>query len=275
MGQASLTLLVNLDPGQSNAGLLRVAGGLSQRLGAAVIGIAARQNLILDMSGTCYVSPEVFDEERVAKEAEMSGAEAEFREAFHGCDLEWRSSVSFASPSDFIADQARHADLLLTSMALHETPDATRATAGELVMQCGRPVLVVPQTPATPSVDRVMLAWKDTREARRAAMDALPLMRGATHITVVEIAAGDDMANTGQRLADVASWLAVHGVIAATLALASLGDDAEQLESAARTLGANLIVAGAYGHSRIREWAFGGVTRTLLRRGDRCAMLSH
>ena len=205
----------------------------------------------------------------------MGAAEAEFRMAFHSARHDWRSSVSFASPAGYIADQARHADLLVTGRPRHEVGDATRATAGELVMQCGRPVLVVPQAPATPCLDIVLLAWKDTREARRAALDSLPLLARAKHVTIAEIAADEDMPAAGQRLADVSNWLATHGVVSEVLACASVADDSDQLDTLVRERGVNLVVAGAYGHSRLREWTFGGVTRNLLRRGDHCAMLSH
>ena len=271
----SPTLLVNLEPGESNAGLLQVAGGLADRLGASVIGVAARQPMQLDVSGTCYISAEIINEERAERDLEMSDAEAEFRAVFDRPHHEWRSSMSFASPSGYIVDQARHANLLLTGMPRHEPADQTRATAGELVMQCGRPVLVIPHAPATPSLGRILLAWKDTREARRAALDALPLLERAQQVTVVEIVADEELPAARERLADVSNWLARHGVASDVLACASIGDDAGQLDAVAREAGANLVVAGAYGHSRLREWAFGGVTRTLLLRGDRCAMLSH
>ena len=271
----SATLLINLETGTANAGLLQVAGGLAEQLGASVIGVAARQPMRVDVSGACYISPDIINEERAETESEISGAEAEFRAAFPGSHHEWRSSVSFAPPASYIVDQARHADLLLTGMKLHRASDVTRATAGELVMQCGRPVLVVPHAPATPSLDHVLLAWKDTREARRAALDAMPLLARAKHVTVVEIADADDLPGARQRLADVLDWLARHGVVAEMLACATVGDDSEQLELLAEKTNANLVVAGAYGHSRLREWAFGGVTRTLLQRGNRCAMLSH
>ncbi len=271
----SPTLLVNLEPGGSNAGLLQVASRLAERLDASVIGVAARQPMQLDVSGTCYITPDVFNEEQAETDREMSGAEAEFRSAFHGARQEWRSSVSFASPAGYIVDQARHADMLLTGMPRHSPGDAMRASTGELVMQCGRPVLVVPQAPETLSLDIVVLAWKDTREARRAALDALPLLQAAKHVTIVEIAAEDDMPASRQRLVDVSSWLARHGVATELLTCASTGNDSGQIKSIARERGANLVVAGAYGHSRLREWAFGGVTRTLLQRGECCAMLSH
>ncbi len=275
MTPAHPTLLVNLEPGRSNTGLLQVASNLARRLDAAVIGVASRQPMQLDISGTCYISPELVDEERDETDRGISGAEAEFRAVFGGADPEWRSSVTFAAPCDYIVDQARHADLVLTGMASHGVTDPTRATPGEVVMRCGRPVIVVPREPATPSLDRVMLAWRDTREARRASLDCLPLLLRATHVTIVELAASDDMAAARERLTDVARWLAGHGVQAETIAAATSADDAAQIETLARNGAADLVVAGAFGHSRIREWAFGGVTRTLLHHADRCALLSH
>jgi nucleotide-binding universal stress UspA family protein len=268
------TLLVNLDTGRANTSLLHVAASLAERLGARVIGVGARQPVQLDVSGTCYISPDIFDGERAETEAEMAAGEAEFRGAFPGHDVDWRSIVSFAQPAEYIVDQARHADLLLTGMA-DGRADATRAMAGELVMQCGRPVLVVPAAMATQSLDRVMVAWKDTREARRAALDALPLLKLARFVAVAEIAAGEDLPAARARVDDVSRWLAGHGVAAEPMAVALQQDDAEQLGSLARKSGANMIVAGAYGHSRLREWAFGGVTRTLLQHGQCCALLSH
>ena len=242
---------------------------------AAVIGVASRQPMQLDISGTCYVSPDLVDEERAETDRGIGSAEAEFRAAFAGPDPEWRSSVTFAAPCDYIVGQARHADLVLTGMVQHGVADPTRATAGEVVMQCGRPVIVVPPAPATPALDRVMLAWRDTREARRAALDSLPLLLRATHVTIVELADQSEMVAARERLADVSRWLAGHGIQAEAIAAATSDDDAAQLGTLAQTCGANLVVAGAFGHSRLREWAFGGVTRTLLHHGDRCALLSH
>ena len=87
-------------------------------------------------------------------------------------------------------------------------------------MQCGRPVLIVPPAPAGASLDHVMVAWRDTREARRAAMDALPLLRRATQVTIVEIAAQEDMPSATRRLEEVARWLAGHGIAAEVIAAA-------------------------------------------------------
>ena len=81
-------------------------------------------------------------------------------------------------------------------------------------------------------------------------------------MSVVEVAAEEDLADARERVADVAHWLSGHGIVADALASASTGEDARALNAIAHSQGANLIVAGAYGHSRLREWALGGVTRT-------------
>ena len=85
----------------------------------------------------------------------------------------------------------------------------------------------------------------------------------------------EDLNAARARLDGVVGWLKRHGIAAVSLAWPSSGDDAAQLNAIAQEQGANVIVAGAYGHSRLREWALGGVTRELLLRADRCVLVSH
>ena len=143
-----------------------------------------------------------------------------------------------------------------------------------MVMQVGRPVLLVSPAPQF-ALENVLVAWKDTREARRAVADALPLLKQARRVSLVEVAASSEMAAARLRLDDVASWLKRHGITAGREARLSSGADPEALQSVADDLQADLVVAGAYGHSRVREWALGGVTRTLLRHPGRSALVSH
>jgi nucleotide-binding universal stress UspA family protein len=73
---------------------------------------------------------------------------------------------------------------------------------------------------------------------------------------------------------DIAVWLSRHGVVVSEQVPAEKGNAAEQIERIASGIGAGVVVAGAYGHSRLREWVFGGVTRRLLNPSDRCSLLS-
>jgi nucleotide-binding universal stress UspA family protein len=142
-------------------------------------------------------------------------------------------------------------------------------------MQVGRPVLVVPTGAKVIALDCVLVAWKDTRETRRAILDALPLLKKAAHVTLAEIAVEDRLALARKHLEEVVVWLGRHGVKAEGAASLSTGEDASQLYAIAKERGADVIVAGAYGHSRLREWVLGGVTRDLLLRADLCAFVSH
>ena len=134
-----------------------------------------------------------------------------------------------------------------------------------LVMQVGRPLLVVPETCNWLDLRSVLVAWKDTAEARRAVLDALPLLRRSTEVTIVEIVEDEaDRAAAVLRVEDVVAWLSRHGVLASQQVPGQCGDAATQLERVASDVGAGVVIAGAYGHSRLSEWILGGVTRRLI-----------
>jgi nucleotide-binding universal stress UspA family protein len=270
--------MVHVELGESNAGLLRIAGDLALRCNAEVIGIAACQPIQLALADG-YLTGEVIQQDLEEIGKELSVAEAEFRAALAPriTALEWRSAVIYTALYDYIAHEARAADLLITKVDRTASLfDSSRhCNMGDLVMQTGRPVLIVPTAQEALDLGHVVLGWKDTRETRRAASDALPLLRLAGRVTIVEIAPEPKLAAAQARLDDVAAWLGRHGVAAAPLVAASTGDDVAQLDAIARTQGAGLVVAGAYGHSRLREWVLGGVTRDLLLTADRCAVVAH
>lgn len=147
-----------------------------------------------------------------------------------------------------------------------------------MIMQTGRPVLVTPPEASALTVASVVVAWKDTREGRRAVSDALPFLRRAKSVHVVEICEHNAaVPATAARLADVANHLFRHGVQATVDAEFSETDAtaADQLLDLAERRKADLIVAGAYGHSRFQEWVFGGFTRALLAQSARAVLFSH
>ena len=156
-----------------------------------------------------------------------------------------------------------------------QAPQSRQMDLADLVLRAGRPVLVVGAAVDKLDLRSVVVGWKDTREARRALEDALPLLKLADRVTVVEITSGEDVPKARPRIEDVAVWLAKHGVAASARVVASLGDDTAQLSSIAAELDAGLVVGGAYGHTRLREWVLGGVTRNLLLRPARTSFLSH
>lgn len=273
----SMILMVHMELGRSNAGLLRVAGELAERFGANVIGIAGCQQ-ILTAYNDGYVPGDVIVQVHDESKQEIKEAEAEFREGFreNSAGLEWRSTVMSASLAAYVASEARSADLVITGVNSGDMLNAARLiNTGELLMQVGRPVLIVPAVATKLSLDHIVIAWNDTREARRAAFDALPLLRLAKHVSVVELAAEGELAEAHGHVKDVGIWLKRHGVVPECQALQSTGEEAVQLNAIAQNHGAGVIVAGAYGHSRLREFVFGGVTSDLLKCEHHCSFMSH
>jgi len=271
-----VSLMVNLELGRSNSELLRVAVDLAGRFAAKVIGIATCQPMQVDF-GDSYVSGDLFEADREQIRLDIDTAEVEFRNAFAArpAVIEWRSAATFEALSDYLAREARSADLIITGLAASESAASRRVDIGDLVMQAGRPLLIVPATAEPLKLQRALVAWKDTRETRRSVFDALPLLKLAAQVTVVEIAADDELAEARLRLDEVVGWLKQHGVIAQSQACLASGDDAARLRQIADEQEADVLVAGAYGHSRMREWVFGGVTHDLLLHANCCAFVSH
>ena len=142
-------------------------------------------------------------------------------------------------------------------------------------MRGGRPLLLAPPGVTGLKLTRTLVCWKESRESRRAIADALPILKSSHAVDVVELASEQEIEPAQARLADVSDWLQRHGVDANCFATPLTGVESAHLATIAEDLGADLVVAGAFGHSRLREWAFGGVTQDLLAGGERCAFVSH
>lgn len=277
------TLMVQLELGQTNAGVLHVAHDLAGIFDAHVIGIAVRRPIEIGYGdgfiyGDGMVAAGFIDQGRAELDAEAIATERAFHARFADRTdrISWRSLTTFAALADLLAIEARSADLIVSHIASRDLLDATRRVdTGDLLMQAGRPILVIPPKCDGLVLGHVMLAWKDGREARRAATDALPLLKKASRVTIVTLAAKDQIAATEESVNQVIAWLGHHGIAAEKRVEKALGDDADQLNLIAHQQNADIIVAGAYGHSRMREWALGGVTRDLLMRDDRPALVSH
>ncbi len=271
------TLLVHLQSGQSNTSLLTAAAQFADRFKAHVIGIAACQPMMV-VSGDGTICGDVFADDQRQITADLDTAQAEFRGSLngHGTSLEWRSEITIEAPARFLALHARSADLIMTGSMPADTFNLSRAAnSGSLVMEAGRPVFIAPTEALPMRFEGALVAWKDTRECRRATADALPLLQQTSRVTVLEIVAIDDFDAAHVRVRDVAAWLQRHGVMADGQVERATGSDVHQLHAAADERDADVIVAGAYGHSRLREWVIGGVTRDLLLECRRGVLVSH
>ena len=146
----------------------------------------------------------------------------------------------------------------------------------DVVMACGAPVLVLPAQPGPNfKAQRILVAWKSTAQAARAIHNALPLLKRAQSVLLTEIVSENQATRYEISAKSMADFLLSHGVAVSALRIGAAGDAGEQLMQAAQDNGCDLIVAGAYGHSRLREWALGGVTRSLLLASTLPCLLSH
>ena len=272
------TILVHADSLAGTVARTRLAIALAHKFDSTLIGFAAAlPRLPLELYdaalGTVAIGPDYGDIDRTELEAEFAKNEAAFREATKaaGIETDWRAV--FAGPSIALAEAAIAADLIVVG----GTDDSllgnlSAPSAGEVVLHIGRPILVVPAAYDRAAIDTIVVAWKNTPESQRAISDALPFMKGATHITILGIQEGDEV---DPSLADAEGFLVRHGIAARTETLPRSGAVEDQILDYAKRQNADLIVAGAYGHTRLREWVFGGVTRGLLTRASIPCLFSH
>jgi nucleotide-binding universal stress UspA family protein len=270
------TVMVSLAVDQPNDALLEVTGQLAGQLSGRVIGVAAAMFSppMYFLDGTA--SQRLIDEGEAAISKRMAELESQFRSAMHGRakDIEWRSAME--PPARFVAREARAADLVIVGGVGNAILDPF-AVAGpsDLVLQAGRPLLVVPATVTWLDLRSVLVAWKDCPEARRAVADALPLLGKAKEVTVAGIAEEEGgQAAVRRQVEDVVHWLSHHGIVARAQVPERCGNAVEELDRIAADTGSGVVVAGAYGRSRFREWVLGGVTQHLIGQTARCALLS-
>ena len=272
-------ILVHIDDGEVMPGRLAVALELAERFGAHLTGVYVDPGIALPALIDVPVSPNLIAELEDEHREQCNRAEQQFKNTVDRSEVssEWR--LARGELAGTLSRHARYADLVVLGQ---EGAENQKMVIGGLpdsvILTCGRPALVVPYIGArrTPS-KHAIVAWNGSREAARAVNDALPLLTGADRVDVMCVNPGrseeDDADLPG---ADLCLHLARHGVKAEAQAL--VADDLEVgdlLLSRAADHGADLIVMGAYGHSRWREVVLGGVTRQLLNQMTVPVFMSH
>ncbi len=265
------SLMVYYDLNVDNSLLLNTAAGLAERFQARLIGIAAQAETVPLYFAEGYAAANIEEQERSNIQNRLQRAEQAFRDAFklRSVKIDWRCGID--APASFVANECRAADLVV----LGESRNEATLNPGDLVMRTGRPLLIVPGAVEALKAERILIAWKDTREARRAVLDALPLLQLCQKAIVAEIDEDQDAAAADRRVQDVVGWLVGHDVNASGGSAPLQTDAAAQIDALARDEGVDLVVAGAYGRGKFSEWIFGGVTRSLLHQTSRCHFLSH
>jgi len=213
----------------------------------------------------------VFEAQRKAFRQRAEEVREAFEEACAGHDVEcgWHLFESFTPlVADAVIEMARPRDLVIAAQPpAEEAPDEEADFADRLVMETGRPVLFVPRSGQRETrFDHIVVGWNDTREATRALHESLPLLKRAKRVEVVWVDPPERRRGVHDLLGDVVEALQRHEVPAEAKPLESAGRTPGQaLLAHAGETGADLLVSGAWGHSRLREYVFGGATQRLLK----------
>ena len=263
-------IVVFIDGETEAPGILEFAGVLAEERGAHLIGVFMQPGPTITTAQTFARGKGIRGVMEV-QDREIKGIEAHHRALFedavrrHGLQSgsEWRSLPTLSSE---VGVHAYYADLVVISR-----PDPAGQTAGppglaeSLVLSSGRPIILFPPRGTVSRVRRVLVAWNATRESIRAVADALPLLVKAEAVEVLLVDHQRQRTHGQEPGADIARHLARHGAQVEVRRLSSGGEDVGRLLlSASGTFSADLLVMGAYGHSHVSEWMFGGVTRTVL-----------
>jgi nucleotide-binding universal stress UspA family protein len=276
------TILLHLHDISRAERLLRAAVPLARAHEAHLIALAVIPPYVVIPASESAGMTVTIDEHRLAYRQDITKLKARFEDAGKAQQLsiEWREiDAGFGTTAAQVMEHGRSADLVVVAQ---KDPDWSYTAYLEeperIAIECGRPVLIVPNKG---NIDlppkRVLIAWNGTREAARAVADATPYLPRGTDVTVLWVDPDDDRRAAGDVPgADLCTSLARHGLSCDAMFIRSTDGDAGGAilrEAAIRS--ADLIVMGAYGHSRLREFLLGGASRDMFARMDRPVLMSH
>ena len=272
------TILLCLNEIASNDQAIAAARQLANAFKAHVTGLYVIPAVQIYPTAGMDAPPQIYDGNRVFFEQSRSLVQDRFEKAMKADGLSFGFELVDGRSSQIsndLTEAARSADLVVMVPTQADGGSGVEADLAErVVMQTGRPVLLMPPGKATElKLDDVVIAWDGGREATRAVFDALPFLRLAKKVWIF----GVDEAKRGfEPEADIATTLARHKIKAEITHVSSDGmNTGETLFRAAKDQGAGLLVMGAYGHSRLSEFVFGGATRHVLRHLTMPVLMSH
>jgi nucleotide-binding universal stress UspA family protein len=272
-------IVVNLGVGPRPSPAGDFAVSVAATFEAHLAGVAFLYDPVIPLSAAGYVPTEVIaQEERDSKAATTAAIERFVAAADRaGVSVEpLTPSTSFAAASSQFAEIARRFDLSIVGQAEPGAGAIQTVIAEAALFESGRPVIMVPYIQKAPvKLDRVMLCWDGSRAAARAIADATPLL-GLSHQVDLVIVADEPGKRDQIEGADMGAHLARHGLnVEVKRTMAGGVDVADVILSHAADTGADFIVMGGYGHSRLREFVLGGATRGILGAMTVPVLMSH
>jgi nucleotide-binding universal stress UspA family protein len=264
------TILVYVDFHQTTGERTTLAAGLAKRFGAKLSAVAACQ---IPLAPTPLGRQRFREFEQHEIQEQLDKLRDQFIGSF-GQELSVTWTGQVGAPTRIVANEAQAADLIIVST--FDGSDMTATDIGDLALMAGRPVLVPTGKMTELPTKKILVAWNNTRESRRALADALPLLTDADLVHVATVGRSSER-EIAESLDTAVRYLDGHAIKAEPMLIEPEHNRhiAGQLVSHATAHGCDLIVAGAYGHSRFREMAFGGVTHDLLHQAELSLLLSN
>ncbi|MDP4797183.1 MAG: universal stress protein [Rhodospirillales bacterium] len=274
-------ILVHLSGAKGGKAVVDAAIDMAQRHEARLIGLFAGvpyempTYVIAQLPADVIIAHQEHVEENAQATAEMfekactaNGISHDYRRG------DWRDPVE-----DIVCMHARYADLVMIEQPDQDSDGSHgREIVDQVVLRAGVPVLIVPNSPAMKGIGtKVLIGWDGGSHAARAVRDALPILEKATSVKVLAVDPKPGLSGLGDLPgADLATFLASHGVkVEADHRKSINGDAGTTLLNEAADIGADLIVSGGYGHSRLGELLLGGVTDTLIEQSAVAVLMSH
>ena len=276
------SLLVLLDRAPSCAARTEYATRLARTLDCHLVGLAPTD--LIDLPATPKAAASLNEYAALVWDALRDQAERAadaFRDACRAARVKsFETVIDEANKIESLVRHARCSDLTVLTQAEPASPSVSAAKdlVESVILHSARPTLVLPHAGRFEGVGtRVLVAWNDSREAARAVSDALPMLQRAGHVEVVSWSEGNATEDKAVRpqLDALHRWLMWHGVSAQVRVEPVSAGVADAMLLHAEDTNADLIVMGAYGHSRLSERVLGGATRGLLASMTVPVLMSH
>jgi len=272
-------IIVNLSVTKEGSVVGKYAVSVAAALQAHLTGVAFIYDPVVPISGAGYIPAEVIETQREDNETAAEAAIKSFTVATDQAGISAEplmTSASLAGAGDRFARMARRFDLAIVGQAQPEISSMEQIIGETTLFESGRPMIMVPYIQKAPfKTDNVMICWDGSRTAARAVADAIPVIRNSGRVEIVivtnERGKEDEIegADIGQHLARHGLKVDVHRISGGNI------DVADALLSHAADSGADLMVMGGYGHSRLREFVLGGVTRSIFESMTVSVLMSH
>ncbi len=272
-------IIVNLSVARNGSTVGNYAVSVAAALQAHLTGIAFIYDPVVPVSGTGYIPADVIESQRADNETAAEAAIKDFTAATDRAGISAEPqmlSASLTGAGDQFARMARRFDLAIVGQAQPEMSTMEQIIGETTLFESGRPIIMVPYIQKAPfKTGNVMICWDGSRTAARAVADAIPILGKSSRIEIVSVTSErgkqDEIegADIGQHLARHGLKVDVHRISRGNI------DVADALLSHAADSAADLMVMGGYGHSRLREFVLGGVTRSIFQSMTLPVLLSH